>query len=91
MTVMAEAIGRKYVTFTVPRAILGGVAGLCSVIGRVRGRDLPFNRDKLNELLPDYWICSNQNAKDRFGFEFKYSFRDGMRETIAWYKDKKWI
>ena len=28
-------------------------------------------------------------AKERFGFEAKTSFEDGLKKTIAWYKEER--
>jgi nucleoside-diphosphate-sugar epimerase len=50
-----------------------------------------LNLDKLNEIRPDYWICSNQKAKDVFGFVPEFSLTSGMSSTIDWYKRHKWL
>ncbi|MHC4839905.1 MAG: NAD-dependent epimerase/dehydratase family protein [Planctomycetota bacterium] len=49
------------------------------------------NSDKMQELLPQYWICTGAKAKQTFGFESKISFREGMQETADFYRDKSWI
>ncbi len=49
------------------------------------------NSDKLRELLPPYWVCSAQKAKDVFGFETQIPPREGMKETADWYIKNGWI
>lgn len=49
------------------------------------------NSDKLRELLPPYWVCSGQKARDLLGFETKINARDGLKETADWYIKQGWI
>ncbi len=49
------------------------------------------NSDKMQELLPQYWICTSAKANSVFGFETQISFRQGMQETADFYRDENWI
>ncbi len=54
------------------------------------GRDPPFERDSLLYLKGNYWV-SNEKLLDT-GYELKYpGFREGVYETIQWYKDQGMI
>ena len=50
-----------------------------------------LNLQKVKLGKPKYWICSNQHAKEDFGFETRYSIEDGLRITFEWYKRNRWI
>ena len=50
-----------------------------------------LNLQKVKLGKPKYWICSNQHAKEDFGFETRYSIEDGLRITFDWYKRNRWI
>ncbi|NOY65254.1 MAG: NAD(P)-dependent oxidoreductase [Nitrospirae bacterium] len=50
-----------------------------------------LNLQKVKLGKPKYWICSNQCAKEDFGFETQYSIEDGLRITFDWYKRNRWI
>jgi nucleoside-diphosphate-sugar epimerase len=43
-------------------------------------------RDKVRELAASCWLCSNENCIKEFKFTPRYSLKDGMQETIDWYK-----
>ena len=43
-------------------------------------------RDKIRELAAEYWLCSNESCIEEFNFAPQYSLKDGMKETINWYK-----
>jgi len=91
MVTAAERLGLEPLKFKIPQAALfiGAVAG--TALGYVSKKAFALNLDKLNEVRPDYWICSNQKAKDVFGFVPEFSFTNGMASTIDWYKRHKWL
>jgi len=43
-------------------------------------------RDKVREMARKYWLCSNEKLRDDFNFIPKYMFKQGMKETIDWYR-----
>jgi nucleoside-diphosphate-sugar epimerase len=88
---MAEALQVKPFQLTVPSSAVTALAGALSAVGRVTGKTYPLNMDKLNEILPDYWICSNTKARDTLGFSPKYDLSAGMADAIQWYKDQRWL
>jgi nucleoside-diphosphate-sugar epimerase len=47
--------------------------------------------DKISELEPDYWICSSEKAKKAFGFRPEISLSAGVNQTLAWYKERRWL
>lgn len=64
--------------------VLGGVA-------RLTGKPALINRDKANELVQDYWVCSPEKARKEIGFIAQTPLREGIAVTIRWYKQKKWL
>jgi nucleoside-diphosphate-sugar epimerase len=88
---IAEVLGKKTLTFPLPPLVLKVAAALSTLAGYFTPKTFPLNWDKLNEILPDYWICSNEKAKTLLGFKPEFSFKDGMKDTIAWYRENKWL
>lgn len=43
-------------------------------------------RDKVREIARKYWLCSNEKLRDDFSFTPKYMLKQGMKETIDWYR-----
>jgi dihydroflavonol-4-reductase len=91
LSAMAEKLGNDPWKFKVPLLALkaGALAG--TVLGRVSKKTFALNLDKLNEIKPDYWVCSNEKAKKQLGFVPEFSLTSGMSNTIDWYKRHKWI
>ncbi len=88
---IADSLGNHPFRFKVPQALIYGAAAALTGLGKVTKRSYPFNLDKFNEILPDYWICSNQKAKDVLGFLPEYPLAKGMKETVEWYKKNDWL
>jgi nucleoside-diphosphate-sugar epimerase len=91
MLTIAEKLGKNPIQFRVPRLALRLAAASLSALGRVTNKTFPLNLDKLNEVLPDYWICSNQKAKSKLGFAPEFDLSTGMANAIEWYKENRWI
>lgn len=91
MSSMAEALGKKPVRIPLPKVALTGIAVVYSALGAVLKRQFPLTLDKLKELKPDYWICSNERAKKVLKFQPKWDLKNGMANTVAWYKENGWV
>jgi dihydroflavonol-4-reductase len=92
LTSMAEACGRKKVIkIPIPKIGLYGIAAFYSGLAKITGKGFPITLDKIAELKPDYWICSNEKAKSELSFSPKYNLEQGILKTIQWYKDENWI
>jgi len=50
-----------------------------------------LNQDKLNEIKPDAWVCSNQALVTRFGWNDFSSHDLAVKETTADYLARRWI
>lgn len=48
-------------------------------------------RDKIRELGCQYWTCSSANANRELGFTPRYTFDQGIAETISWYRNQGYL
>ncbi len=88
---ISNSLERKAFKVFIPKFAVQTIGEVANFINGFLKKPLPINRDKVNELLPDYWICSNQKAKEMLGYEPKIKFHEGMKDTIHWYREKDWI
>jgi len=91
MTTIAEQMNRDPLKIKIPKFALTVGAITLTGVGRILNKTFSLNMDKLNEVLADYWICSNQKAKNVLGFTPEYDLASGMANAIEWYKRQKWI
>jgi hypothetical protein len=38
-----------------------------------------------------HWVCSPALAERVWGFAAAMSIEDGMHETLAWYREQRWL
>ncbi|MBI2712491.1 MAG: NAD-dependent epimerase/dehydratase family protein [Bdellovibrio sp.] len=91
MTTIAEKLNCDPLRINIPKFFVRAAGAGLSGIGVLTRRTFPLNLDKVNEILPDYWICSNQKAKRVLGFVPEFDLSSGMAQAIEWYKRQKWI
>ena len=87
-----EALGRPWwIRITAPVWVLRIVTFFGEYIGRMTGKMTALNNDKYNILKQRNWRCDIQPAIDELGYQPKYKLKQGVEETIKWYKDNKWL
>ncbi|NMW20256.1 MAG: NAD-dependent epimerase/dehydratase family protein [Chlorobiaceae bacterium] len=59
--------------------------------GLLFGKPPLLNRDKANELVQDYWVCSPEQSERDLGFTAETSLAEGVAATIFWYRRKGWL
>lgn len=91
LNTIAENLGVDPFKFKLPRPAVYVAAAAGTALGFLSKKTFALNIDKLNEITPDYWICSNQKARELLGFVPEFTLDTGMAQTIGWYKKQKWI
>lgn len=91
MNAMAEGLGKKPFRVKLPNFAWTGLAAFYTAMGWAFQKQFPLTLDKLNELKPDYWVCSNERAKEILGFKPKWPLKQGLAHAISWYKQNGWI
>ncbi|HMX82242.1 MAG TPA: NAD(P)-dependent oxidoreductase [Saprospiraceae bacterium] len=86
-----EALHKKAIRLRLPVGIISMVAFLSEKIGKLSGKIPALNIDKVNELKAQCWWCNSENVKNLSNWQPKYDLYSGMKQTIAWYKDKGWL
>jgi nucleoside-diphosphate-sugar epimerase len=91
LTTIAESLGCDPLRIRVPKFVITTAAVGLTALGKITRRNFPLNKDKLNELLPDFWICSSEKAKKLLGFHPEFELGKGIAQSIEWYKKQGWI
>jgi nucleoside-diphosphate-sugar epimerase len=55
------------------------------------GKPSTLNRDKYNIMKQRNWQCDISPLVNELGFRPEYLLERGVKETIAWYKEEKWL
>lgn len=89
--VSKQILNRKTLRLHLPYAMIKGIAYTMEKWNGWHGKTPVLNREKLNELTAINWQCSIEKAKMHLGFSPQYSLEHGLRETLQWYKEHKWL
>ena len=87
-----EELGRPWwLRITAPTWVLRIVTFFGEYVGRMTGKVTALNNDKYNILKQRNWRCDIEPARRELGFEPKVKLEEGVKRTIKWYKDNKWL
>jgi len=87
-----EALGRPWwIRITAPIWVLRIITFIGEYAGRLTGKVTALNNDKYNILRQRNWRCDIQPAIRELGYHPKWQLDEGVKETIQWYKDNKWL
>ncbi len=75
----------------IPLALVKSIAFFSEQWSKIAKKPSIINRQKVAELIPDFWICSAQKIKKELGFEASTSLADGVPQTLKWYVEQGWL
>lgn len=86
------AVGRRRVwRLRIPHGIVMGIASIAEVAGWFTRRPPVFDFEKGRDIVQSYWICSPERARKELGYRQTVGLVEGMRETVAWYREHGWL
>jgi nucleoside-diphosphate-sugar epimerase len=88
---IAHAMNRRPLNVRVPMGLALAVSKVVSKWSSAAGRVSTLNREKLDDLLQQYWLISSQRAVDELGYAPKWDIQAGVEMTAQWYKEKGWL
>jgi dihydroflavonol-4-reductase len=92
---LGEAAGavmeKKLVRVRVPMSALGAAAVFSEFRDRVTGNPGIFNRDKYRDMKQPGWVADVEKAARLLSFRPHYELPGALRETIDWYKARRWL
>jgi|SRR5580658_819976 dihydroflavonol-4-reductase len=89
--VAARLMGRQVRTVAIPEKAAYSL-GLCAEgWTRLSGKPGILSRDKVLEACCAGWVCDPGRAGRELGFRASTSLEEGLRRTLAWYKEAGWL
>lgn len=86
-----ETLKLRSIKFHLPVNFVKIIAAMNGKLSSLRGKSIRLNPEKITELIAVNWDCSIEKAKAELGFYPRYNLRTGLTETLAWYKENKWL
>jgi nucleoside-diphosphate-sugar epimerase len=90
--VTKTAMGKSFVLpVRLPHSLVLGIAGTVGFFGKLSGKPPVLDYEKGLDLIQPYWICSSEKARRDLGYRQEVSLEDGIRGTVQWYREHKWL
>jgi dihydroflavonol-4-reductase len=90
--ILRPLLDRPYALIVhLPGPLAWSIATVNEVVGRLRGKALWLNYDKIREALVPSWACSGAAAERDLGFTPEKPLAERFAETVAWYKSHGWL
>jgi dihydroflavonol-4-reductase len=87
---IAAACGRRVPRFRLPKTPTVMAAAALEAIFGLFNKEAPLNRGKLSFFLHPKAL-SSEKARREIGFSPRREFAEGMRLTVAWYRENGWL
>jgi len=84
-------MGKKTLQLHLPVAVVKIVLFFVEMFHKMTNKVPPVNREKLQELMAENWICDISKARKDLNFTPLYNLKSGLHDTIQWYRDNKWL
>ena len=75
----------------IPESWCAGVAYLSEALAWFSSAAPLIDRQKLIEMRQKSWVVSPKKFFDRYNFEPHYDLEKGLRETLGWYQENRWM
>jgi nucleoside-diphosphate-sugar epimerase len=83
--ILCRQFGRGAMLLPMPRALLYSAAAISEAVARLFRRPAMLNRQKVQELVAS-WCLDISLARERLGYEPRWSLEQGLSDTVGWYR-----
>lgn len=90
--IVQRALHRKHVArVTVPLFFVKPAAYISEKAAALLGKATTFNTDKYRIMKQRNWSCDISSLRADIDFVPAYPLEEGVRKTIAWYREQGWL
>ena len=91
ITILEELMDRKVINVPIPYPLAYGFGAVMEFFGRLGGKPTILNRQKIREVNAGNWVISSKKIQDELGYNTRLSLREGLAQTLEWYKKAGWL
>ncbi|MCX7797436.1 MAG: NAD(P)-dependent oxidoreductase [Melioribacter sp.] len=86
-----RAFGKKALIIRIPHLLVYTVAAFAELFAMFSSNAATFNLEKAKDFVQKNWICDVSKAKVELGYRQTVSLEEGLKRTINWYREMKWL
>jgi nucleoside-diphosphate-sugar epimerase len=80
-----------WIRITAPLWLLRIITFCGEYIGKMTGKVTALNNDKYFIMRQRNWRCDIEPARSELGYEPQVKLEEGVKRSIAWYKENNWL
>ncbi len=80
-----------WIRITAPLWVLKIVCTVGEYYSKLTGKVTALNNDKYNIMRQRNWRCDIEPARKELGYEPQVKLEEGVKRSIAWYRENKWL
>lgn len=88
---MKKGFNRNSIIVRLPHFIVYSVAAIAEIFSKFSSKPATFNLEKARDWVQENWTCSVTKAIDELGYSQEVTLEEGMKRTVEWYKEMKWL
>lgn len=88
---IAGQLKTRTLALPLPTVILWPLCCLQEILSRATGRPSVLSRQKYVELRAPGWVCDPSRLRQELGVVCGTTLRNGVAETLAWYRQERWL
>ena len=90
--IVQQALNKKKVLrLKVPLFMVKAASHVSEKIGEKLNKPVTFNTDKYKIMKQRNWVCDITPLREELNFTPKVYLVEGVKKTVAWYKEKGWL
>ncbi len=89
--IVSEEFGSAAINIHVPVTLMILAGKVNEFLSRLRRQPTIFTAEKAWEISRKFWLVDCSKMERELGFVCPTSFRDGVRESLDWYRRHKWL
>lgn len=82
---------KRLFSIRVPLLIVNLISSIFGLFSRITGKPTLLNPDKFQVMKQRNWTCDASELEKDLSFKAEYNLTDGLKETVAWYKENGWL
>lgn len=90
-SITSRVLNKKPLIIKVPHFIVYTIAAIAQFFAMFSKNPATLNIEKAKDITQQFWTCDTSKAMRDLGYKQNISIEDGIRRTVAWYKEMKWI
>lgn len=89
--ITAKVMNKKVVRLRIPKFFVYIIAAFAEFASIFSSKPALINFEKARDMVQDAWTFSVEKAQRELGFKEKITIEDGIRDTVNWYREHKWL